>query len=362
MNTRRLIIKPLLSLLLIATSIQADAQYFKLKNVNDPTGMFGEFDFPVLTGKTVAENQINTFLQGNELNLLPGKQKHSLFENIKPKKGSNTGTSLMVYKVLINSSKLFSVEISSEYVSGSLTENSAIYNFDSQTGKPIMFSDLLTKEGYDAVRKFVINNRKTRLTNHLKVLKTAAGKDQNTIDTYSDCLLRQNKDNLNLDDLKFQKNGLLLTRKSCSGSHYFQASEGETNIYDNLLGNKFLQPYLNEYGKCLLLDKKAKCTLPKSTDFSTGVFKGKINELYPITLLITSADKDSFYASYFYDQQSKKIYLGGNLDKDSSLLLKEIPDSNMKKNQETFKLKIQADGSLAGSWSNGKNTYAVKLN
>ncbi|MGY0037570.1 hypothetical protein [Pedobacter sp. NJ-S-72] len=57
MNTKRLIIKPLLALLLIAISIQADAQYFKLKNVNDPTGMFGEFDFPVLIGKTAAENQ-----------------------------------------------------------------------------------------------------------------------------------------------------------------------------------------------------------------------------------------------------------------------------------------------------------------
>ncbi|MGY0037572.1 hypothetical protein [Pedobacter sp. NJ-S-72] len=95
---------------------------------------------------------------------------------------------------------------------------------------------------------------------------------------------------------------------------------------------------------------------------SKGVFKGKINELYPITLLITSLEEDAIYASYFYDQQSKKIYLRGSIDKDSSLLFKEMPDSSLKKNQETFKLKIQADGSLAGSWSNGKNTYSVKLN
>ncbi|MGY0037571.1 hypothetical protein [Pedobacter sp. NJ-S-72] len=171
-------------------------------------------------------------MQGNELDLLPGKQKHSLFENIKPKKGSNTGTSLMVYKVLVNSSKLFSVEISSEYVSGSLTENSATYNFDSKTGKPVKLSDFLTKEGDDAVRKYVIDSRKTRLANLLKTLKSSAGKDQSTIETYSGCLLKQNKDNLDLDDLKFQKKGLLLTRKSCSDSHYFQASEGEAiSIY-----------------------------------------------------------------------------------------------------------------------------------
>ena len=255
----------------------------------------------------------------------------------------------MVYKVHVNSSKLFSVEINSEYVGGSLSENSAVYNFDSQTGRPVKFSDLLTTEGYGAVRKFIISSSRTRLTNHLKALKSSAGKDQNTVETYSDCLLKQNKNNLDIDDLKFQKNGLLLTRKSCSDSHYFQASEGEINIYSNLLSNKFLQPYLNEYGKCLLLDKDTKCTQSQS-GLRKGVFKGKINALYPITLLITSLEKDAVYASYFYDQQGKKIYLRGNLDKDSSLLLKEMPDSSLKKNQETFKLKIQADGSLTGSW------------
>ena len=57
MNTRRLIIKPLLSLLLIAFSLQAEAQYFKLKKVSDPTGTYGDLDFPVLTGKTAAENR-----------------------------------------------------------------------------------------------------------------------------------------------------------------------------------------------------------------------------------------------------------------------------------------------------------------
>lgn len=358
MNIRKLI-TPLLLSLLITISLHADAQYFKLKKVKDPTGLFGDFEFNVLTGNTAAENRINTFLQGSELNLLPGKQKVSLFEKIKPKKGSNTGTTLMNFVILINSPKLFSVEINSEYSNGSLTQKSTIYNFDSQTGKPVKFSDLVTKEGYDAVHKFVINSRKTKLTNYIKTLRSSADKDENTIKTYSDYLLTLNMDNLDPDELKFQKGGLLLTRKSYSSS---QVNEGSADIYSNLLGTKFLQPYLNEYGKCLLLDKSTKCIQSQSAGLSKGVFKGKINGLYPITLLITSLEKDAVYASYFYDQQGKKIYLRGTSDKDSSLLLKEMPSSSLQKNQELFKLKIEADGSLTGSWSNGKNTYIVKLN
>jgi hypothetical protein len=362
MNIRKLIIRPFLSLLLITISVHADAQYFKLKKIKDPTGLFGDFEFNVLTGKTVAENRINTFLQGSELDLLPGKQKLSLFEKIKPKKGSNTGTTLMNFVILMNSSKLFSAEINSEYSSGSLTQKSTIYNFDSQTGKPIKFSDLLTKEGYDAIHKFVINSRKNRLTNYIKTLKSSADKDEDAIKIYSDCLLTLDKDDLDLDDLKFQKNGLLLTRRSYSDSRIFQATEGAADIYNNLLSTKFLQPYLNEYGTCLLSDKNLKCIQSQNTGLSKGVFKGKINELYPITLLITSLKKDAVYAAYFYDQQGKKIYLRGTFDKDSTLLLKEMPSSSLQKNQELFKLKIQKDGSLTGSWSNGKNTYSVKLN
>ncbi|MBB5637568.1 hypothetical protein HDE68_003483 [Pedobacter cryoconitis] len=361
MNIKRLIVKPLLSLLLITNTIHADAQYFKLKKVQDPAGMFGDLDFPVLTGKTVAENKINTFLQGKELDLLPGKQKTSLFENIKPKKGSNTGTTLMNYTLLVNSSKLFSIQINSEYSNGSLSDNSNTYNFDSQTGKLIKFSDLLTKEGYDAVRKFIIDSRKTRLAIHLKKLKSSANKDQGDADNYSGCLIEQNKDNLDADDLLFQKNGLLLTRRSCLGSHNAQALEADIRIYDNLLSNQFLQPYLNEYGKCLLSAANSKCIQSQAAGLSRGVFKGKINDLYPITLLITSIGNESFSASYFYDQQGKKIFLKGTFDKDSSWLLKEIASSSQQKNQELFKLSLQKDGSLTGNWSNGKNTFSVKL-
>lgn len=355
------IIKSFTALLLLTFSIQAKAQYFKVSPIKETFEQSGEYNFPVLTGKTPAQNLINTFLQGKELDVLPGKHKISIFENVRPKKGSNQGVTILTYKVLVNTPKLFSVEINSEYTNASLNEYSAINNFDSQTGRLIQFSDLVTKEGYEAIRQFIIKSRKTRLSTYLKTLKSSASKDESVITTYSSCLLEQDKDNLNLDDLKFQKNALYLTRRSCSGSHYFQAMEGKTDIYGNLLTYKFLEPYLNEYGKCLLAAAASKCTVPQSQILRKGVFKGKINKLYPITLLVTYIGEDTFQASYFYDKYGKKTELRGTINQDSSLLLKEEPNYDIPKKQEFFKLKIQQDGSLTGSWNDGKNTYPVEL-
>ncbi len=127
------------------------------------------------------------------------------------------------------------------------------------------------------------------------------------------------------------------------------------------MSNKFLQPYLNEYGKCLLSATESNCLQPQPAILHKGVFKGKINGLYPITLLITYIRQDSFSAAYFYDKYGKKIGLRGAFNNDSSLLLKEEPGDDDQKQSGAFKLQIQADGSLTGSWSDGKNTYPVQL-
>ncbi|RAJ28346.1 hypothetical protein [Pedobacter cryoconitis] len=354
------IIKSFTVLLLLTFSIQVKAQYFKVSAIKETFEESGEYDFPVLTGKTPAQNLINTYLQGKELEILPGKQKISIFERVRPKKGSNQGVTILTYQVLVNTPKLFSVEINSVYSSASLNEHSAINNFDAQTGRLIQFSDLVTKEGYETIRQFIIKSRKTRLSNYLKTLKNSANKDESVIKTYSSCLLEQDRDNLNLDDLKFQKNGLLLTRSTCPGLYRSQPVEVGTDIYSNLLSNKFLEPYLNEYGKCLLATAGLKCTVPQNQDLRKGVFKGKINQLYPITLLITYLGEDNFRGSYFYDKFGTATDLGGTINQDSSLLLK-VSNNDGSKKQEFFKLKIQKDGSLTGSWTDGKNTYPVEL-
>ncbi|KIO74753.1 hypothetical protein TH53_24630 [Pedobacter lusitanus] len=75
MDIKRLITKSLLIILFTLLSVKTEAQHFKFRNVSGPTELSGELDFPVLTDKTTAANQINTFLQADRLDLLPGKQK-----------------------------------------------------------------------------------------------------------------------------------------------------------------------------------------------------------------------------------------------------------------------------------------------
>jgi len=344
-----------LIVLFITFSIQVSAQYFHVKKVEDEN----ELSFLVLTGKTPAENLINTYLQGQELNLLPGKQKQSYFENVAPAKGSTTGITELNYQVLTNSSSVFSVEINREYTSGKLNESSTVYNFDARTGRLIQLSDLFTTEGYQAVRKFVIADRKKRLSNYLKTAKNPADADATKV--YTECLNSMTRDNLNADDLKFGANGLSLTRKSCSDSHYFQALEDEANVYANQLSIKFLLPHLNDYGKCLLKIKSEKCLFSPLAALRKGVYKGKINQMYPITLLITYLEDKSCYGTYFYDKYGKAIDFSGTIEKDSRLMLKKTQSDDPKSKPEVFNLKIMADGSLTGTWGDGEYTFPIHL-
>lgn len=341
--------------LLTTFSLMASAQNFHTRKLQEE-----DLDFLLLTGKSVAENRINTFLFGAELQVLPGKYKQSPFENIRPKKGSNQGITGLHAVVLNNTAKIFSVAINGEYTSASLNEFSKIYNFDASTGKVIRFRDLLTDAGYLAVRTHLISDRKKRITDYLKTLKDVKGENKEAYTAYSECLKDMDNDDLNRDDLKFQKDGLLLTKKSCSGQHYFQALQDHADMYANKLSVKFLGPYLNDYGKCLLAPEKTACTLPSSiqTTLHEGVYNGKINNQYAITLVIDNIYKDRIYASYFYDRVGKAIHLRCTMEKG---ILKMTEEDEGNKVTGVFQLKVQSDGHLSGTWNNDKNNSQVEL-
>lgn len=337
-------------------SVSVQAQHFKLKKLSEE-----DLDFFLLTGKTPAEKQINTFLHGTELHSLPGRYKQSPFEYIRPAAGSNQGVTGLRYTVLNNTSQIFSVEVNGEYSSASLNEYGHVYNFDASTGKLIKFKDLLTDAGYEAMNKMVISNRKKRLSTYLKTLKDSTGENKAVYTTYSECLRDMEGDELNDDDLKFQKEGLLLTRRSCSGQHYFQALEDKADVYNNRLSMKSLEPYLNTYGKCILLTKNANCSLNAAKGIHEGLYVGKINHQYAITLVIDRMYKDRVYASYYYDKVGKEINLRCSMEKGRLKMKEESLDGKDNNTPATFLLSLPSNGKMTGTWSNGKNTYPVEL-
>ncbi|HWW41115.1 hypothetical protein [Pedobacter sp.] len=337
-------------------SVSVRAQHFKLKKFSEE-----DLDFFLLTGKTPAEKQINTFLHGAELHSLPGKYKQSPFESIRPAAGSNQGVTGLRYTVLNNTSQIFSVEVNGEYSSASLNEYGHVYNFDASTGKLIKFRDLLTDAGYEAINKIVISNRKKRLSAYLKNMKDVTGGYKAVYTTYSECLRDMEGDELNDDDLKFQKEGLLLIRRSCSGQHYFQALEDKADVYNNRLTLKSLEPYLNAYGKCLLLTKNANCTPTIAKGFHEGLYTGKINHQYAITLVIDRIYKDRIYASYYYDKVGKEINLRCSMEKGQLKMKEDNMDGKENNSSATFQLSLPSNGKMTGIWSNGKNTYPVEL-
>lgn len=337
-------------------SVSVQAQHFKLKKFSEE-----DLDFFLLTGKTPAEKQINTFLHGAELHSLPGKYKQSPFEYIRPAAGSNQGVTGLRYTVLNNTNQIFSVEVNGEYSSASLNDYGHVYNFDASTGKLIKFRNLLTDAGYEAMNKMVISNRKKRLSAYLKTLKDVTGANKAVYTTYSECLSDMDGDELNDDDLKFQKEGLLLIRRSCSGQHYFQALEDKADVYSNRLTLKSLEPYLNAYGQCLLLSKNANCSPTVVKGFREGLYTGKINHQYAITLVIDRIYKDRIYASYYYDKIGKEINLRCSMEKELLKMKEERMDGKENNTPATFLLSLPSGGKITGTWSNGKNTYPVEL-
>lgn len=349
----------LFSILLIDLS-GAKAQFFPIKELHAKSWDQTEYIFPELSSTTEAAKKINIYLKGAELNILQGKYKKTPFEQILPAKNSNLGITMLTATILKNSPAVFSVSVSNEYTSASLNYYTSIYNFNSQTGDPLNLSDLFTPAGYQLIRKQIIAGRMRKLDSYLKTLNTKNEEAAIAYNTYKECLEQMPSDDLNNDRLSFEKDGIQLERQSCFPDHYGQSLSDHAAIYVNKLSLKTIIPYLSAYGKLLVTGKSTKGVFAEhKMPVRLGVYQGKINGQYAITLLLTRNTDSNLHACYFYDLRGQKINLYGSIKNQNTVLLatSDVNDPEAEK----FELKVLPNGSLNGTWSKSTKTFKVEL-
>jgi hypothetical protein len=115
-------------------------------------------------------------------------------------------------------------------------------------------------------------------------------------------------------------------------------------------------PLLNDYGRCLLVERQASCQRTYS-GIHAGVYRGKLGGRYPITLVIQGAGSRDAQASYYYDKHAKLIQLRNGKVTDGVLQLDEAGSPPAR-----FELRTQPDGRLVGEWTQeGKLPQPVEL-
>lgn len=340
---------------------QNDVNGFKVKNISYNGDNGFEYNFPKIDDKSVAATRINTFLWASYLNILPGKKTDTPFAFLMiPSKSSNQGTTDLEYKILKNDSKLFTVSIHYEYTGMSLNESDQTYNFDAQTGFPVSFRQLLSKQGYESVGKEIINNRKERLRQFLKTADTTAkgSVDPEMIPGYQECLRGLDDEDPGSDDFQVSRDLITVTMPPCFDSHYFQV-EDDADIYVNRFTGAKLLPYLSEYGKWILGVTNKPVAPSVATHFigDRAVYTGTLGK-YPITFVFTNFSGDSNISGiYFYDSAGEGIKIYGGMEKDGVLMMSTDGDHA----KEMFALKVNGVGNLAGTWTKGSNIYPVTL-
>jgi len=360
----RFLIPVVLSMLAVAALAAAPLRVESLEAKHENGS---EYRFPVVAGDSPAASRINTFLQASELERLPGRYRASPFEAIWPQKDSWYGTTRIDYTVVTPEPGLLSLSIVGESMGAYPTSWSRSYHFDARTGEVITLASLFTPKGAAQLGERVVQQRVRMLDDFLAGKTVDTGTETGPVrlrsdpeeaeeqkDLYRECRSRIAEVRLGSEAVTFGESSLSLGCEPCA-PHALQA-------IDELYGFAVRLPYeelreqLDDYGRCLLLEKRADCQR-SDVDLAVGVYHGTIGGRYPITLIITGVDpEDSLGAAYFYDKHAANIPLRGTHAADGSVHLDERGPPPAR-----FDLRW-VDGHLQGHWAQeGKKPLEVEL-
>jgi hypothetical protein len=132
------------------------AQYFSIDTIKDESPYRSQFSFifPHTTNKDHPEaaNRIFTDLAKDVLNIEPGHQKRSLFENVWGSQEMDIApVSDISYRVVNNDADFFSITISATGC-GAYCENwTRYYTYESGTGRKIKLEEIYTDDGLEKI-------------------------------------------------------------------------------------------------------------------------------------------------------------------------------------------------------------------
>ena len=279
----------------------------------------------------------------------------------------------IAFEVGRNDERILALSVSAEGC-GAYCENfTTQFNFELFSGRQLVASDLFTPAGSARLIKQLQDARVSRVSAEIARLRrdvkaagqkaastgkaNAAPKEEdgdltNAIEMYERCVATfvdpamAKYLSIDSDGLKIGADAITFTRGRCS-NHAMRALD-DLHDFNNTLSLTELTPYLNEYGKSLLLgDGKV---MPSGGPFSQ-VLNGKVGQS-SITLRLGARNSDnSVSATYYYNRFRKPIPLFGKVAGNVLTLEENNPSGTA---TATIRATISG-GSLKGNWiGNGK--------
>jgi len=353
-------------IILLCAVSYAYSQDLKVVNI-DGKGCTGEFPFIISNSNPLASEKINTYLNVDLLEIVPGSFKKCPFEKVMYDSANCCAhTDFENYSININSKTILSISINGE-TTGAYSENANWnYNFNAITGDLIYPDELFTEAGYSKIKKQLISKRKAIVTEFLKGLNAQfiskkfeideeRANDQKSI--YEDCLQYIDDNDFIYGQFLIHKNFIVFTRERCS-NHGMRAVDDLGEFSDTLKISE-ISNLLSRYGKALLFVDTKECQNIKPPISNTKILKGFINDKIPITCIFYRPyDDRSISIKYWYDKNKSVIEWRGTFRNKSKLNL--IEDDYFDKKQDKWILKalINADvtaDSIKGTWTNQKN-------
>lgn len=319
-----------------------------------------DFVFPVISyaENPRVENKINTFLQVNQLEYIPGSGGN-------PFKLVSTGkTSYSNYIYFYSWEKLetpkniLSLALDGE-ASGAYPEGFSIWkNFDLRTGNFINAQDLFQSGSVKTVENLIQKSVKKEVNDFLTQLKSEKNPSEEVLEQislYEDCFT-----NFTLDGIEyyFGKDKIRFIAGRCSNHAMRALDELDSHVVE--FPYKDLEKYWSPYAKNLLSGSEKN----DRTSLSNKLYKGKIDGKYPITVLIEKVYEDgSFSAKYWYDKNKKLIEWNGKL-KANHISIIENDYYSEETNQWIFIALVEAElkgNKITGTWQDYKTKKYLNL-
>jgi len=306
------------------------------------------YEFPVVAGDSVAALRINTYLHAVELQKLPGRYQESIFEEVWPgMQPPFLGTTWLGFDEVSDEPGYISLALYYSYMAAYPSDGVRIYNFDAASGEPLVLSRLFTVDGFEKLRQRIIGDRLQRIDDFLAGREidsegTTISDEPDIADEqraiYSDCRENVATADLGSSEMALETDRLKLTAPACAP--HAQRAIDELGFFDTHLAYDELQSVLNDYGHCLLIERRVDC--PEDGDeLRAGVYRGKIDNRFPITLVLQPNES----AVYFYDKYAQAIPLNASWQASDNLLLGETGEIPAR-----FELRWSG-GAITGTWT-----------
>ncbi|WP_312389010.1 hypothetical protein [Chryseobacterium sp.] len=319
-----------------------------------------DFNFPLVSysQNPRIENKINTFLQVEQLEHIPGAEENPSKLVLSGKTSYSNYVYFYSWEKMDTPQNILSIAIDGE-ASGAYPEGFSIWkNFDLRTGNLINAKDLFQSNSIKTVENLIQKKVKKEINDFLVQLKSDKNpseevKDQ--ISIYEECYT-----DYKLESIRyyFGKDKIRFIAGRCSNHAMRALDELGDHVVD--IPYKDLDKYWSSYAKNLLSGSEK----IDKTSLDNKLYKGTIDGKYPITVLFDQIyDDDSLSVKYWYNKNKKLIEWHGKL-KGNHLSLLESDYYSEETRMWILKAAIEADlegNKITGTWQDYNTKKYLKL-